>query len=169
MKVLRSVLLLSLLPWSSTWAQDEQVVVMTSYPQELINRYESAFEAAHPDIDLVLEWRHSDDARALLEQGGAIDVYWAPTLDTFVILADAGYFTPLPLPLDGLPGRVGGLAIDDAQARFAAFEVAGLGVAYSEAWMAEHGVTLPADWKDLPASPLADSLLLPVPGRVFPP
>ena len=43
-------------------AQDTIVTGMTSYPQELISRYESAFEAAYPDIDMRIEWRRSDDA-----------------------------------------------------------------------------------------------------------
>jgi len=147
-------------------AQDAQVVVMTSYPQELINRYESAFEQAHPDVDLVLEWRRSDDARLLLESGSnAVDVYWAPSLDTFVALADAGYFATLPLPFDGVPGRIGQLRVDDAASRFAAFEVAGFGVAYSLDWLAQAGLEPPRDWTSLHDPRYAEALLLPVPSR----
>lgn len=147
-------------------AQESQVVVMTSYPQELINRYESAFEQAHPDVDLVLEWRRSDDARLLLESGSnAVDVYWAPSLDTFVALADAGYFATLPLPFDGVPGRIGQLRVDDAASRFAAFEVAGFGVAYSLDWLAQAGLEPPRDWTSLHDPRYAEALLLPVPSR----
>lgn len=147
-------------------AQESQVVVMTSYPQELINRYESAFEQAHPEVDLVLEWRRSDDARLLLESGSdAVDVYWAPSLDTFVALADAGYFSVLPLPFEGVPGRIGQLRVDDAQARFAAFEVAGFGIAYSPHWLAQQDLEAPRDWTTLQDPRYAEALSLPVPSR----
>jgi ABC-type Fe3+ transport system substrate-binding protein len=158
--------LLLALPAMDVLAQDAQVVVMTSYPQELINRYESAFETAHPDIDLVLEWRRSDDARLLLESGSnAVDVYWAPTLDTFVALADAGYFAPLPLPFEGVPGRIGQLQVDDAQSRFAAFEVVGFGIAYSPDWLMQQGLEVPHDWTALRDPRYAQALLLPVPSQ----
>jgi ABC-type Fe3+ transport system substrate-binding protein len=158
--------LLLALPAMNAFAQEAQVVVMTSYPQELINRYESAFETAHPDIDLVLEWRRSDDARLLLESGSnAVDVYWAPSLDTFVTLADAGYFAKLPLPFEGVPGRIGQLRVDDAQSRFAAFEVAGFGIAYSPQWLQQHGLDVPHDWAALRDPRYAQALLLPVPSR----
>lgn len=149
-------------------AQPEgRVVVMTSYPQELISRYETAFENTHPGIDMVVEWRRSDDALALLatEQGREVDVYWAPSLDTFVTLADAGYFATLDLPLSGLPGRIGDLAIDDAQQRFAAFEVAGFGFAYSQDYLDRHDLPLPRDWSELADPRYRDALLMPVPSR----
>jgi ABC-type Fe3+ transport system substrate-binding protein len=154
------------LPAVNAVAQEAQVVVMTSYPQELINRYESAFETAHPDIDLVLEWRRSDDARLLLESGAnAVDVYWAPSLDTFVTLADEGYFAQLPLPFAGVPGRIGQLQVDDAKGRFAAFEVAGFGVAYSPDWLTQQGLDVPRDWTALRDPRYAKALSLPVPSR----
>src|SRR5690606_27710220 len=105
----------------------------------------------HPAIDLVIEWRRSDDARALLltPEGEAVDVYWAPTLDTFVELAEKNYFAPLPLPYAGLPGRIGDLVIDDPQRRYAAFEVAGFGFAYSQQFLDAKGLPVPRDWREL--------------------
>lgn len=164
MKILAAGMLLMSLP---TLAQQEaRVVVMTSYPQEMISRYESAFETYYPGIDMVIEWRRSDDARQLLESGNAaVDVYWAPSLDTFVALANENHFSTLPLPYHGVPRRIGDLQIDDAQQRFAAFEVAGFGFAYSKEYLDAHQLSVPQDWTDLADAEYAGSLLLPVPSR----
>src|SRR5690606_2000727 len=55
--------------WSATpgFAQDDSVVVMTSYPDNVIARFEAAFEQAHPEIDMQVLWRSSGDAMAWLE------------------------------------------------------------------------------------------------------
>ncbi len=169
MKILRVCLLLSAwLSASMLHAQDtKRVVVMTSYQQELISRYETAFEAAHPDIDLVFEWRRSEDARRLMKtpEGAAVDVYWAPTLDTFVSMAQQGLFTTLKLPAAGLPGQIGKLVIDDPQQHFAAFEVAGFGFAYNQRYLDSKALPVPKDWQELTDSRYAGSLLMPVPSR----
>ncbi|MCB1670542.1 MAG: extracellular solute-binding protein, partial [Pseudomonadales bacterium] len=166
--MLKRLLLLTLvLSGLPAFAQDgSRVVVMSSYPQELIARYETAFETAHPGIDMVLEWRRSDDARQLLQSGNpGVDVYWAPSLDTFVTLADAGYFAELPLPFAGLPGNIDELEIDDPAHRFAAFEVAGFGFAFSPAWLDVHELSVPQDWQDLRDPRYSGAVQLPIPSR----
>ncbi len=149
------------------FAQENIVTVMTSYPQELISRYETAFEAAHPEIDMRVEWRRSDDAWELLQNSpdAGVDVYWAPSLDTFAAMAQAGYFTALDLPRAGLPGHIGDLLIDDPDGQYVAFEVAGFGFAYNQTYLDAHQLELPIDWRDLADPEYANSILMPVPSR----
>jgi ABC-type Fe3+ transport system substrate-binding protein len=151
----------------SALAQESIVTVMTSYPQELINRYEAAFETANPTIDMRVEWRRSDDAWQLLQSSPTpgVDVYWAPSIDTFAAMASAGYFAELDLPRPGLPGRIGELLIDDPAGQYAAFEVAGFGFAYSQAYLDSKKLELPQDWGDLTSAEYAGSILMPVPSR----
>jgi len=168
MKHTKTILLLLLgLCLQVVQAEPAKVVVMTSYPQEMLSRYQAAFEAAHPDIDLVFEWRRSNDAWKLMQtpQGAAVDVYWAPTLDTFVSMADKNLFATLDLPLKGVPGRVGQLDIDDAKHRFAAFEIAGFGFALSQTWLDAHKLPAPRDWNDLTDVRYHGAILMPVPSR----
>lgn len=44
------------------WALEDRVVVMTSYPDELVQRYEQAFERANPGTDLQVVLKPSRDA-----------------------------------------------------------------------------------------------------------
>lgn len=163
----RAILILLFVYSAPTLAQNSQrVVVMTSYPQDLITRYETAFEAAHPDIDMVIEWRRSDDAKQWLQSdSNDVDVYWAPSLDTFASLAAAGHFVPLGLPRAGLPGHIGELTIDDPQSRFIAVEVAGFGFAYSRTWLNDRNLPVPHDWPELRAPHYAGAVIMPVPSE----
>lgn len=63
------------------FAQSAQVVVMSSYPDNVTSRFEEAFEETHPDIDMQILWRNSGDALAWLDQDGhaPVDVYWTPS------------------------------------------------------------------------------------------
>jgi len=57
---------------------NEKVVVLTSYPQEVVTQFEAAFEQAIR-IQLEILWRQSRDAMSYLHQPhSAVDVYWTP-------------------------------------------------------------------------------------------
>jgi len=87
----------------------EPVVVLTSYPDEVVSRMEAAFEKAHPGYRMQVVWRMPHDALPYLQQPrqGGIDVYWSASPRTFAAAKAAGAWRPLDLPGEGLPGRIG--------------------------------------------------------------
>ncbi|MEN0106163.1 MAG: extracellular solute-binding protein [Pseudomonas sp.] len=144
------------------------VVVMTSYPEEMMTRVEDAFTQAHPEYRLQILWRQGFDALPYLLQAnqGGVDVYWAPSPGNFARLAKAGSWQPLGLDLKGLPAHIGGLALRDNQGLYQATELAGYGFAINAAALAELGVATPKDWPDLLDARLRGRIALPDPGRV---
>src|SRR5262245_18797718 len=66
-------------------AAPRTLVVLTSYPDEVVSRFEAAFEAAHPDYRLQIVWRMPHDALPYLSQPkqSGVDVYWSPSPRTF--------------------------------------------------------------------------------------
>jgi phosphoglycerate transport regulatory protein PgtC len=143
----------------------DRVVVLTSYPEELTTRYQHAFEAAHPGIDVQIVWAHSADARKRLDQpgDGGVDVYWTPSPATFAALAAAGRFASLPVDRQQLPGRIGSQPISDPANRFQAFEVAGYGLAVNEPALRRLGLPVPTHWSDLATPAYAGLTLWPDP------
>ena len=112
---------------ASAHAAEDRVVVMTSYPDEMVSRYEAAFEKANPGIDMQVVWKMPRDAVVHLrqEKEGGVDVYWSPARNNFVLLRDEGHFRPMKVDRTGVPGAIGKQNLSDLSGLFEAFEVAG--------------------------------------------
>ncbi len=146
------------------------VVVLTSYAEELSVRYQALFERLYPGSRVEILWRQSADALAYLRRSpGEVDVYWAPAPGNFTALAGEGRFAPLQaIRQDGpaLAHAVAGQPIDDPQGRYAAFELAGYGIAYHPAAVQRLGRPAPKDWADLTHPAYAGQIQIPIPGRI---
>lgn len=149
-------------------AARRDVVVLTAYPDAVVSRFEAAFEKAWPRYRLRIVWRMPHDALPYLRQPGqgGVDVYWSASPRTFTQLKAEQALRKLPLSLTGLPGRVGGSVIDDPDGYFAASEVACYGFAVNPAYLARHGLAVPADWSDLAQPAYAGHVLVPDPVEV---
>ena len=155
-------------PASALAAAPQSVVVLTSYPEEMMSRFEEAFEQANPDYRLQILWRQGFDALPFLRQQGqgGVDVYWAPSPGNFARLAREGGWQPLGVDLKGLPAKIGDTALRDDQARYQATELAGYGFATNPKMLKELGMEPPKDWTDLLDARLRGRIALPDPGRV---
>jgi len=145
----------------------QKVVVMTSYPEEVVSRFEAGFEKAHPGTRVEIIWRRSGDAATYLkEQPGRIDVYWTPAQRGFAMLAKQGAFAPLTISMKGLPNKVGGFPISDPGLHYVATEIAGFGFALNTQRLKEKGLPQPRQWTDLVNARWQDELIFPVPSKV---
>ncbi|MFD2641981.1 ABC transporter substrate-binding protein [Pseudomonas japonica] len=155
-------------PASAFAAAAQPVVVLTSYPEEMMSRFEEAFEQANPDYRLQILWRQGFDALPFLRQQdqGGVDVYWAPSPGNFARLAEDGGWQPLGVDLAGLPAKIGDTALRDDEARYQATELAGYGFASNPRLLEELGVEAPKDWTDLLDARLRGRIALPDPARV---
>lgn len=167
MKLLRCGIFLALLHVVFPATATEKVVVVTSYPQEVITQFESAFEQAYPQYRLEIQWRQSHDAMTFLHQPHApVDVYWTPAQRNFAVLAREGAFRKLDVDLDGLPQRIGGFQIAGPDGYYTAVETAGYGMAYHPAELQRLGLPVPADWKALTSAAYDGHVVLPIPSKV---
>ena len=145
----------------------EKVVVLSSYPQEVITPFEAAFEAAYPQYRLEILWRHGRDAMSYLHQPhSAVDVYWTPAQRNFAVLAKEGAFRKLDIDLSGLPKKIGGFQISDPDGYYVASETAGYGMAYHPAELQRLKLPIPTDWKSLTAPAFNGHVVMPVPSKV---
>lgn len=144
------------------------VVVLTSYPEEVFSRFETAFEADNPDLDLQVVWRMPHDALPYLQgpERARVDVYWAAAYRNFRQLAAAGAFVPVAVDRAVVPGRVGPLRLSDPDSGFEAVELAGFGLVSNPAYLAARSLPLPREWSDLALPAFEGHVLLPVPSRV---
>lgn len=145
----------------------EKVVVLSSYPQEVISQFEAAFEQAYPQYRLEILWRQSRDTMNYLQQPHlAVDVYWTPAQRNFAELARKGAFNKLDIDLAGLPKRIGGFQISDPDGYYVAHETAGYGMAFHPAKLKQLGLPTPKDWKDLTSPAFSGHVVIPIPSKV---
>ncbi len=151
-----------------TNATKRDVVVVTSYPDEVVSRFEAAFEQAYPQWRLRIVWHMPHDALPTLRQPGpeGVDVYWTPSPRNYAMLKQEGLLRRLDIDQSGLPGKIGNTLLNDPDGYFNATETAGYGFAVNDAYLRQRGLPAPADWADLAHAQYAGHLALPNPGRV---
>jgi ABC-type Fe3+ transport system substrate-binding protein len=144
------------------------IVVLTSYPDEVVSRFKKAFEETHPGSPLEIVWRKSGDVLAYLRQPrqGGVDVYWSASPRTYATLAKEGALRRLDVDRTGLPDRLGNTALADPQGYYLATEVAGYGFAVSPEALARQHLPKPVDWSDLAQARFAGQIALPSPAKV---
>ena len=161
--------LFSILGAAQSGASDnEAIVVVTSFPEELTTRYEREFERGHPQSHVRFIWKQSRDALAELakpEQGGA-DVYWAPAPANFALLRDRGAFRKISVDRAALPGRLGQQQLSDPAGLYEAYDVAGYGIVANPSALAAAGLSAPRRWRDLASPEYARQLAMPIASKV---
>ncbi|GLR09540.1 ABC transporter substrate-binding protein [Mixta theicola] len=162
------LLILNVYPLAQANNSDDRVVVLTSYAEEVSTRFQAAFERAYPGKRVEILWRHGEDAYYhFIQTGGAgIDVYWTPAPGNFAMLRRDNRLARLDLERKALPRDIGGVLISDPDDYYAAFELAGYGIAYNPDAVKALGLLPPQDWADLAAIPYANKVQMPIPGSV---
>jgi phosphoglycerate transport regulatory protein PgtC len=150
------------------WAAPKPVVVLTAYPDEVVSRFEAAFEKAHPQYRLQMVWRMPHEALPYLREPhqSGVDVYWSASPRTYATLARERLLRPLEIDRRGLPDHIGHARLADADGYYTATEMAGYGFVVNTAALAAKGLPIPADWSDLADPRYAGLIALPSPARV---
>ncbi len=146
----------------------QPVVVLTSYPDEVVSRVEAAFEKVYPGYRMQVVWRMPHDALPYLQQPrqSGVDVYWSASPRTFAAAKQSGVWRALDISHEGLPPQIGRTRITDSDGFYTATEVAGYGFAVHTAALAQLRLPAPQDWTDLTNPLYAGRIALPIPERV---
>lgn len=145
---------------------ETELVVLTSYPDDVVSRYESLFGKIHPQYRLKIIWRMPFDALPYLEKQGGVDVYWSASPPTYYRLKAEGLLRKIGVDRAGLPGRIGNTLIDDPDGYFVATEVAGYGFFMNPAYLEKHDLPAPRDWGDLADPQYLGHVVMPDPAQV---
>ncbi|MGP1716686.1 MAG: ABC transporter substrate-binding protein [Methylophilus sp.] len=145
----------------------EKVVIMTSYPQEMISQFEAAFEKQFPQYRLEVLWKQSNDALPYLTQHhGEVDVYWTPSRQNFMQLKQQGLLQTLDPVWIKSPASLHGTLLNDPQGDYAATEIAGLGMVIAPSAFSKAKLPAPKDWQDLTQPSLEGQIAFPLPAKI---
>jgi phosphoglycerate transport regulatory protein PgtC len=146
----------------------EKLTVLTAYSEDVVSRYETAFEQSYPDIDLVVIWKMPHDALPYLSQPqqSGVDVYWSASQRNFIALKQQDAWQKLGIDRSGLSDKLGAMPLVDDDGYFCVTEMAGYGFAVNPDYLKKHDLPIPKTWQDLADARYHDHLALPVPSRV---
>jgi ABC-type Fe3+ transport system substrate-binding protein len=144
------------------------LTVLTGFPEAMVTRFEAAFRATHPNVDLRIMWRAGRDALDYLRGDGAaeVDVYWASSAHNFQALATEGRLIRMQTDRSDLPGTIGRQQQSDDEGRYTAAETAGYVIVTNESYLARHRLPVPTRFTDLEDPAYFGHIALPVPSRI---
>ncbi len=154
-----------------TSAQTQQVAVITSFPKELFDAYKAAFEKANPGWTMAVVPKPTSAAITHVRERAArpdVDIFWASAVDAFIFLKVNNLLEKYAPPAEfrrGVPDKVAGFPINDADGFFHGFAVSGYGIMWNKTYLVRNRLPAPKEWDDLVRPEYFGHLVITAPSR----
>lgn len=154
MKSFTSFLLATLLALAGlpAHAQQQVVVVVTSFPKELTEAYKKAFEAKNPGLKVEILNKPTPAGVAYIREAPASnkpDVFWVSAPDAFEVLAAEKLLAKIESPTREVPAKIGNYPINDPQGYYLGQALAGYGIMWNTRYTRANKLPDPKEWADL--------------------
>ena len=152
-QLLASLFFLVLLTCATTFSAE--VVIVTSFPKDLFDTYQTEFEAKHQDIKLVFRSKKTSAAVTYIRETATkpnSDIFWASAVDAFALLKKEDLlarYTPPEELLDQTAKTIGDYPIHDPDSYFFGFALSGYGMMWNNEYMQAYQLPFPEEWIDL--------------------
>ncbi|WP_325892542.1 ABC transporter substrate-binding protein [Grimontia sp. NTOU-MAR1] len=150
--LLATSLILALSSTSSLAMSDKDLVIVTSFPNDVTDVYKKAFEKKYPDINVeVLSKKTTAGIKYLQEtsSNNKSDIFWASAPDAFEVLKDNNLLAAYQSSVSGIPEKVGTFPINDPDGFYKGFALSGYGMMWNERYMKAKKLPTPKEWHDL--------------------
>ena len=150
-----SLVLSSLLIFSTTSVSAKEVVIVTSFPKELFETYKKAFEAKNPGVKVVINSKQTNAGVTYLRETKAkpeADIFWVSAPDAFQTLKAEGLldrYSPPKEIMAKIPSKIGTFPIHDPDGTYFGFAVSGYGLMWNKNYLQAHKLPAPKEWTDL--------------------
>lgn len=127
------------------------LVIVTSFPPALFEKFKTAFQERRPDITVFVRSKKTSAAISFIEEriNEPVDLFWASAPDAFEVLKESGHLQQaFPQRQDNV-ARIGAYPIDDLDGYYKGFAVSGYGIVWHQEYLKRHGLTSPVNWRDL--------------------
>jgi len=155
--LLRAALLLSLAPAllglpCQSWAAENKVVIVTSFPKDLTGKFKSEFEKRHPNVQVeILNKSTSSGLKYVQEtaKNNTSDLFWASAPDAFEVLKGDALLQKYTPKVKGIPEKVGAYPINDPDGFYIGFAAAGYGIMWNTRYIKAKNLKPAKEWMDL--------------------
>jgi len=135
-----------------TFALEDKVVIVTSYPKDLTGPFKKAFEKKYPAIKVeILQKKTSAGVKYIQEtsKGNMSDLMWASAPDAFEVLKGDGLLTKYTPKAKGIPEKIGSYPINDPDGYYVGFAGSGYGIMWNNRYLKAKKIPVPREWGDL--------------------
>lgn len=143
------------------------LVIVTSFPPSLFEKFKTAFEAKHPDVTVFVRSKKTSAAISFIEErvNEPADLFWASAPDAFEVLKEAGHLQQAFPQIGDDVERIGSYPIDDPDGYYTGFAVSGYGIVWHEDYLKRHALKAPESWRDLTRASYAHHIGISAPSR----
>ncbi len=153
-KVIHSLLLGSTVFMFSltSYADDNELTIVTSFPSDLTKVFKKEFQAAYPDIKVEILKKKTTAGVKYIQETSAknkTDLFWASAPDAFEVLKDDSLLQKYESSVKGLPDKVGAFPVNDPDGFYKGFAAAGYGIMWNTRYLKAKKLPAPREWVDL--------------------
>lgn len=133
-------------------ANQDTLTIVTSFPQDLTQVFEDAFEQAYPGTNLeILKKKTSAGIKYIKEtaENNRTDLFWASAPDAFEVLKDGSLLQKYEIQASDIPEQVGSFPIHDPEGYYKGFAAAGYGIMWNTRYIKAKKLPAPTSWSDL--------------------
>lgn len=131
---------------------DKNLVIVTSFPNDVTDVYKTAFEKKYPDVDVEILNKSTTSGIKYLQEtqsNNKSDIFWASAPDAFEVLKDNDLLAKANTTVEGIPDSVGSFPLNDPDGFYKGFALSGYGMMWNERYMKAKKVPVPQEWEDL--------------------
>ncbi len=125
-----------------------KLVIVSSFPSEMTQLFESAYETLHPSVDVVIIKKKTTAGINYIKNNSA-DLFWISAPDAFEVLKKDQLLQQYRPTAKGIPRRISGYPVNDPDGFYTGFSAAGYGIMWNKPYLASHQLTAPEKWLDL--------------------
>ncbi|MES9962086.1 MAG: extracellular solute-binding protein [Candidatus Sedimenticola sp. 20ELBAFRAG] len=130
---------------------DDTLVIVTSFPPALFEKFSTAFEKRHPEVKVFVRSKKTSAAISFIEEriSEPADIFWASAPDAFEVLKESGHLLKAFGDQVRSNTYIGSYPIDDPDGYYKGFAVSGYGIVWNREYLDQHGLSAPLNWSDL--------------------
>ena len=136
---------------SSVNRTDDRLVIVTSFPPALFDRFRTEFEKLHPSLKIFIRSKKTSAAISFIKERPKepVDLFWASSPDAFEILKKSGQLIKAFDVRGDLVPRIGSYPLDDPDGYYRGWAISGYGIVWNSDYLSDRGLPVPTKWEDL--------------------
>lgn len=125
------------------------LVIVSSFPEEMITIFKQAFEQKNPGVTVTVLKKKTSKGIKYLDDNNDVDLFWVSAPDAFEVLKKKGLLQQYQPKAKGIPRRVSSYPVNDPDGFYSGFSAAGYGIMWNNEYLKAHHLAAPKEWVDL--------------------
>ena len=128
-----------------------RLIIVTSFPENVFNRFKSAFKERHQRIKIHVRSKKTSAAISFIQEakGEPADILWASAPDAFEVLKKSGHLEKVFRSKIKSNQHILGYPVDDPAGYYRGFAISGYGIMWNRDYLNLHNLPEPRHWDDL--------------------